>query len=342
MKLAMTLLVRDESDIVDAHLSFHLNAGVDLVIATDHRSTDGTTDILESYARDGYVHLIRREDSRIQQSSWVTHMARLAATEHGADWVINSDADEFWWPREGSLKQVLEAVPERYGVVRAVSRVFIPRPGNAWFAERMTARLALEAPINDPATPFRHVAKAAHRAHPEAVVLQGNHDVTGLPYAELATWSPLELLHFPLRSAEQAARKHETTWTAWLKNLRGDLARAKSAAEEGRPPEAFFDRVAVSDATVKRGVARGLLVDDVRLRDALRGLRSASGDFVPPEAGGGKLRFRAGSSAEDVSRAVERALLEEADAVRLQRRADELAARIAGRSGGAVYGYARS
>jgi hypothetical protein len=341
MKLAMTLLVRDECDIIDAHLSFHLNAGVDFVIATDHRSNDGTTEILESYARDGYVHLIRRHDARIQQSSWVTHMARLAATEHGADWVINSDADEFWWPREGSLKHVLEAVPDGYGVVRAVSRVFIPRPGDAWFAERMTARLTLEAPINDPATPFRHVAKAAHRAHPNAVVLQGNHDVTGLPYAELATWSPLELLHFPLRSAEQAARKHETTWTAWLQNLRGDLARAKSAFEEGRP-EAFFDRVAVSDATVQRGVERGLIVDDIRLRDALRGLRNGSGDFVHPEADGGRLRFHPGSFAEDASRAVERALLEEADAVRLQRRADELAARLAGRSGGAVYGNARS
>ena len=341
MKLAMTLLVRDEHDVLDAHLSFHLNAGVDLVIATDHRSTDGTTEILESYAREGLVHVIRREDARIQQSAWVTEMARLAGSDHGADWVINSDADEFWWPREGSLKEVLEVVPPGFGVVRAVSRVFIPRPGDAWFGERMTTRLALEAPINDPATPFRHVAKAAHRAHPDAVVLQGNHDVTGLPYGEIPTWSPLELLHFPLRSAEQAARKHETTWTAWLKNLRGDLARAKSAHEEGRPG-AFFDRVAVDDATVRRGLEQGSLVEDVRLRDALRVLRSDSGCFARPGDGGGALRFRAGTPAEEASRAIERALLEEADAVRLQRRADELAARIAGRAGGAVYGYARS
>ena len=92
MKLAMTLLLRDEADIVEAHLVYHLKAGVDVVIATDHRSSDGTTEILESYARRGYVHLIRREDERIRQSEWVTHMARLAATEHGADWVINSDA----------------------------------------------------------------------------------------------------------------------------------------------------------------------------------------------------------------------------------------------------------
>jgi hypothetical protein len=267
-------------------------------------------------------------------------MARLAASEHGADWVINSDADEFWWPREGSLKEVLEAVPDGYGVVRAVSRVFIPRPGDDWFAEQMTTRLALAAPINDPATPFRHVAKAAHRAHPDVVVLQGNHDVIGLPYAELSTWSPLELLHFPLRSAEQAARKHETTWTAWLRNLRGDLSRAKSAFEEGRP-EAFYTRVAVADATIRRGMEEGLLVEDVRLRDALRRLQDGAGSFHRPGSGAG-LRFALGSFAEDASRAVDRVLLDEADEVRLQRRADELAARVARRSGTAVYGYLRS
>ena len=113
MTLVMTLLARDEIDVVDSWLSFHLNAGVDVVIATDNRSQDGTTEVLEQYARSGEDHLKREPGEDLRQDEWVTRMARLAATQFGADWVINSDADEFWWPRGASLPEVLDAVPER-------------------------------------------------------------------------------------------------------------------------------------------------------------------------------------------------------------------------------------
>src|SRR5213592_4254980 len=99
MRLVMTLLVRNEADIVDAHLAFHLHAGVDFVIATDTGSDDGTIEILESYAREGLLHVIHDSDPEFLQTEVVTQMARLAATGFAADWVINSDADEFWCPR---------------------------------------------------------------------------------------------------------------------------------------------------------------------------------------------------------------------------------------------------
>jgi hypothetical protein len=312
MRVVMTLLVRDEADVIDTHIAYHLAAGVDCVIATDHRSADGTTEILESYARDGHVHLIRRDDEHIQQSAWMTEMARLAATEHGADWVLNSDADEFWWPAAPSLKDALAAVPDTHGVVYAISRVFVPRPGTEWSPERMTVRLELSAAINDPATPYRHVAKVAHRAHPDVVVLQGNHRIGGVPFRDIRGWSPLELLHFPLRSPEQAAAKHENTWTAWEVNLRGDIAIARSTSR-------YYDRLVVDDAAVARGLAEGSLAEDTRLRDALRALRDE-----------GSLWLGTQPFAARASHALDDALLFEADGVRLHRRADELAARVYG------------
>ena len=106
MKLVMTLLVRDEADIVDAQIAFHLDAGVDFVVATDNRSQDGTTDVLERYAREGYLHLVREAGEDLRQSEWVTRMARLAATDFGADWVLNTDADEFWFPRGGDFRSL--------------------------------------------------------------------------------------------------------------------------------------------------------------------------------------------------------------------------------------------
>ena len=156
MKVVLTVLARDEADIIDAQIAFHLNAGVDFVIATDNASRDGTTDILESYVREGCLHLIHEPAEGLRQGEWVTRMARLAAQEFGADWVINSDADEFWWPRGASLKEVLAAVPERYGIVQAFWHSFVPRPDDdAFFAERMTLRLSQHAPINDPTSFYR-------------------------------------------------------------------------------------------------------------------------------------------------------------------------------------------
>ena len=68
-------------------------------------------------------------------------MARLAVDEHEADWVLDSETDEFWMPRAETLKDVLVPIPPRYGVVQALVRVFLPRPEDERsFLERMVAR----------------------------------------------------------------------------------------------------------------------------------------------------------------------------------------------------------
>src|SRR5439155_8290050 len=189
VRIVMTLLARNEADIVDAHIAFHLNAGVDFVVAIDNGSEDATTEILESYARDGYIHLTR-DGGELKQADWVTRMARRAATEFGADWVINSDADEFWWPRGGSLKDVFAAVPARFGSVRGMWRHFAPRPDSEeFFAERMTVRVCNPGAENN--SPYSPRFKTAHRADPDVTVLTGNHRALGRDLDPLPGWYPV-------------------------------------------------------------------------------------------------------------------------------------------------------
>jgi hypothetical protein len=325
MKVVLTLLVRDEADIVDANLAFHLAAGVDFVIATDHRSRDGTTEILESYEQRGVLRLFREDGEFSRQAEWQTRMARLAATEHGADWVINSDADEFWWPRDASLTKALQAVPDAYGVVRGLTRNFVPlEDDSGWFADRMTVRFAGGAPINDPATPFRPVVKVAHRGHPNVRVGNGGcHQVFGVPWPVLPGWYPFEVLHLPLRSREQSAGKYRKTWTGWADNLRGDLARAKQHAERGRP-DAVWERAAVGGRSLERGLADGALIVDTRLRDALRALRAGASGSPGVE----KLTFPLPSRSDLVAHSLQTIVFDEAETVRSQRWVDELWARV--------------
>ena len=333
MRLVLTLLARDNADVVDAHLSFHLHAGVDFVVATDNGSVDGTREILERYERAGVLHLIDEPGRDIRQGEWVTRMARLAAREHGADWVINSDADEFWWPRGTDLKEVLEAVPSRYGVVQGIWRQFVPRPDDGeFFAERMIVRLAPHAPFNDPASPYRPAAKIAHRALPDLTVGSGNHHLEGGDLQPLRGWYPLEVLHFPLRSLAQCEQKYVTAFEAWSRNQRGASganaayhAKAYEAYRDGRMAE-YYASLSVDDRELERGLAEGSLAIDTRLRDALRQLMTADGDrptFRLPRTGP-PLVLPPPTVVDDAAYAVDAAALGEADNVRLHRRLDEL------------------
>jgi Glycosyl transferase family 2 len=310
MKLVQTLVVRDEADIVDDHIAYHLNAGVDFVIASDHESQDGTTEILEKYARDGCLQRIP-VSGQMRDGPWRTDMARLAATEHRADWIINTDADEFWMPRGGSLRDVFAAVPEPYGIVFALSRHFVPRPdGGASFAERMTARVSSPAAINDPTSPYRPHVKAAHRADPEVTISFGAHMARSSRWRPLVHWHPADVLHFPFRSRKQWENKGVRR--AHGDKPLGQYVTAFRAREGGRTARRYQALVA-DDHALERGLRDGSLTVDFRLRDALRRLRGESATVAGPCGERGLIE--------------EGAAVRDADLVRLQRAIDDLGAR---------------
>jgi len=203
----------------------------------------------------------------------VTRMARLAATQFGADWVINSDADEFWWARTGTLKQLLGVVPPRFGSVRGMWRNFVARPEDSRsFAERMTIRSHETTPGVHPFNPH---FKTIHRGSAEVEVGGGNHDVRGGGLTPLFGWYPVDVLHFPIRSLEQFERKFMRWWQ--ITSVDGEASNpyynvVRDAHRDGRITE-LYQPFVVDDDQLTRGLGDGILVEDTRLRDALRSLR---------------------------------------------------------------------
>ena len=214
MKVFMTLLVRDEEDIVAANLSYHLSRGVDHVIVTNNRSVDGTRAVLQEFERAGQITLIEEDGDDFSQFRWVTRMARLAY-EKGADWVINADGDEIWWPVEGDLKSALAAVPPAYGSVTAERMNALPLrslSGHPFAAMRYFDVHSVNG-IGQPLPP-----KVAHRAAADVCVQQGNHCVSAPSLGPSLSTSQIVISHFPYRSYPQYERKIASGGAAYLRN----------------------------------------------------------------------------------------------------------------------------
>lgn len=218
MKLVMTLVCRDEADIIRQNIDTHLRLGVDHVLVTDHGSRDGTRDILAEYERLGVATVFDETRPELAQSKWMTRMADLARTRHGANWVLNNDADEFWIPESGNLKDALQNTCAQILQARRINMLYpYDTRSEAPWQERLVYRVAQQVPM--PALRNFYDASLAfpyfyHDLPPKVLthtqglssVHTGNH---GASYRVSVTTelSSINIFHFPVRNLEQFTRK---------------------------------------------------------------------------------------------------------------------------------------
>ncbi len=208
-KLIMTLLVKNEADILEENIRFHRSMGVDAFIITDNNSTDDTPAIIEKYRQKGWiVEVINETSTGYQQKVWVDRMVMLAKEKYHADWVINCDADEMWWTPLGSLKQ--ECINARGNVLLTTMRVMCPSSGTQWkewteSVREIPREYQQQLGLSRFSIFGKFRSKVAHRTAGYLHIAMGNHKVAMFPRWRVK--SGIVIYHYVWRGYDHFVKK---------------------------------------------------------------------------------------------------------------------------------------
>lgn len=196
MRILATLLARDEADVLAAQLEHHQLMGITDFIVTVNASSDATREIAEGCP---LVRAIIDEPSELfQQGAWVTRMARLAC-DYSPDWIIHTDADEFWCLHDVS------GLPEEQSFIR-VKNIY------HHFPTREIPEGTFDAGVQRFFIPDYRATlqKIMHRPDPELKICPGNHGCVlngKMPQFYDPPPSNVFIHHYPIRSLSQFRRK---------------------------------------------------------------------------------------------------------------------------------------
>lgn len=225
------LLVRDEDDILNDNIEFHIKNGIDLFIVTNHASTDNTRKLLSS---NKYIHtIIDTNDSVYRQPEWTTAMVKIAY-ELKAEWIIPLDADELWLNIS-----MLNSIDNKY------DKVLYGTMLKHYPYEVTTNNIFSRYPYYKQ-VPTR--GKLAFRPSLYVKTCLGNHKVKGLP---LKCYKDDKFIihHFPERSLEHFKKKCKNAESLFIHggNKKSPWYKLYLAYKEDRIEEYYNQNILVKE-----------------------------------------------------------------------------------------------
>ncbi len=292
-RIVLITMPYDQVDIVEDFLDWHLDLGIDLILALDGESADGTRDVLDRYARTKPVVWFALAERDMSKYSIADELAAMARDRYEADWIIYCDVDEFVCTHGKGLRTVL-ADSDREGITllnlprRTMTGPPIP-PGRR-ATEVLTLRIdrtvlpTVETLMStgeqqiswDLPVPFAFLEVGGHVAIRAAAIgsfASGMHSAA-VTWGTSAT-SDLYILHYAIRGYEELRQKVRNTekwlednphlplgwgwhWRRWIQlekagRLREDYERQFVSVERAR--ELVADGTCAVDMTIAAWLA---------------------------------------------------------------------------------------
>ena len=222
IKLIMTLFVRDEEDLIEDNICFHLNFGVDHIIVTDNGSIDKTKQILSKYKKLGLITVFNAPKYNYAQAKWVSFMAKYAVKKLKATHLFHCDADEFWYPDKGNLKTKLPNQNEVYNVSLIN---YIPPLINKKSFKYKNFRYAVLNPIDEPISLSElRSSKILIYKYPKKIITTnkfteitiGNHSINTKENYKLINSKDIFIHHFSIRNYNHFIKRVIRSGTAMV------------------------------------------------------------------------------------------------------------------------------
>jgi hypothetical protein len=215
-RLVMTILVRDEADIIEANIRTHASLGVDAFVIMDNGSIDGTREILSKLVKEFEIIVID-EKGDYNQAKWMKQLAMIAKKRLKADWVINNDADEFWLPKNDlNLKENLAfkgsvLTVDRYNMILEREKYFfdtsylVENPVFYSKEKQLTSeKLSIILTKIGPKTIINPYGLIYLRGgNHKALHIRNMRDYLRSGYDKIKRFKDIEVFHYPIRSYTQ-------------------------------------------------------------------------------------------------------------------------------------------
>jgi len=212
MKVVSITMVKNEVDIIESFVRYHLNI-VDEMIILDNCSSDETPLIITKLIGEGLpIVFIRDLDNNYNQSFKMNLLMEKAFKEHNADIVCVLDVDEFLISSENSNpREILNNLDlDEYYLAKWITYIPTENDSNDLFIPKRITHVRDENLERF----FKVIVTKGIFFSYSPNLEMGNHNLT-FPDSNNPPKSlqlPLKIAHFPIRSIEQCISKVSVGW----------------------------------------------------------------------------------------------------------------------------------